>query len=95
MTLLRNALQLYETTWRESGEPYHHGGHYVLYHTKETEQALRDDLLALMDRFQSTAVDPTTPGACALSLTMLLHRLNPVPVVNGPEPIKDENHETT
>lgn len=77
MSLLREGLHLYETTWRESGEPYHHGGQFIQYHSAETEEALVQDLLRLMNRFQSEAVDPGTAGARALSLTTLLHRFNP------------------
>ena len=78
MAILREGLHLYESTWRASGEPYHYGGQYIQYHSPESERALVGELLTLMDRFQSESVDPATPGARALSLTTLLHRLSPV-----------------
>lgn len=93
MPLLREGLHLYETTWRESGEPYHHGGQYIQYHSAETEQALIQDLLALMDRFQSETVDPQTPGARALSLTALLHRLKPVTKTHDPVVVSEQRSE--
>ena len=82
MSILREGLHLYETSWRETGEPYHYGGQYIHHHSAASEKALVADLLALMDRFQSESVDPATPGARALSLTTLLHRLEPVPEEN-------------
>lgn len=93
MPILREGLHLYETTWRESGEPYHYGGQYIQYHSAETEQALVQDLLALMDRFQTEAVDPRTPGARALSLTTLLHRLKPVPKTEAQTVVSEQSLE--
>jgi DNA-binding transcriptional ArsR family regulator len=77
MPLLRAAAQLYQSTWQEFGDPYYHGGHYILYHTEQSERELIGRLLALMDDFQAHAVDPETPGARPLALTQLLHRLTP------------------
>jgi DNA-binding transcriptional ArsR family regulator len=68
-------VRLYENTWREIGEPLAYGCNYILYHSEETQKELLQKMLALMDEFQEKAIAPTVPGARALSLTTLLHRL--------------------
>jgi DNA-binding transcriptional ArsR family regulator len=89
--ILQEGMHLYETTWREIGEPYHYGGQYIQYHSAETEQELVQALLALMDRFQTKAINPAEPGARALSLTTLLHRLASFPTNNRENSQKEED----
>lgn len=68
-------VRLYENTWREIGEPLAHGCNYILYHSEETQKELIQQLLTLIADFQDKAIAPTAPGARALSLTTLIHRL--------------------